>query len=276
MTRFVARSLGALVAIMVGIVAVSPRAGAEYPDRVVRIELGFPAGGGADILARWYADKLQQLSGGHFIVENKVRRFRESGTSGDRHSQAGRRHAALRIDGDDGRQHDRVQGYAARCQEGPRPGHWFCRDAICAVCRLQFADQFNCRTDCLHQIEERQGDVRKRHDKRARLDRALPAEGRGNRDLCVATRRPPNAIQDVNGHQIDFAFADVVFAMGQAKQGRIKISGHRIRRALSGLAGRADLERADRRHDRRHRRPLGPVGAGGHAANPLSTSWRNG
>ena len=31
------------------------QAKAEYPDRVVRIELGFPAGGGADILARWYA-----------------------------------------------------------------------------------------------------------------------------------------------------------------------------------------------------------------------------
>ena len=45
---------------------------AEYPDRIVRIELGFPAGGGADILARWYAEKLQKLSGGHFIVENKV------------------------------------------------------------------------------------------------------------------------------------------------------------------------------------------------------------
>ncbi len=72
MRRFVAHSIGAFVAVAVGLVIASPRAGAEYPDRVVRIELGFPAGGGADILARWYADKLQQLSGGHFIVENKV------------------------------------------------------------------------------------------------------------------------------------------------------------------------------------------------------------
>jgi tripartite-type tricarboxylate transporter receptor subunit TctC len=39
----------------------------------------------------------------------------------------------------------------------------------------------------------------------------------------VGYKTTANAIQDVNGHQIDFAFADVVFAMGQAKQGRIKM-----------------------------------------------------
>ena len=39
----------------------------------------------------------------------------------------------------------------------------------------------------------------------------------------VAYKTTANAIQDVNGKQIDFAFADVVFATGQAKQGRIKI-----------------------------------------------------
>jgi tripartite-type tricarboxylate transporter receptor subunit TctC len=39
----------------------------------------------------------------------------------------------------------------------------------------------------------------------------------------VAYKSTGTAIQDVNGKQIDFAFADVVFATGQAKQGRIKI-----------------------------------------------------
>jgi tripartite-type tricarboxylate transporter receptor subunit TctC len=63
-------SFCAILALLVLVTA--PHAMAEYPDRVVKIQLGFPAGGGADILARWYADKLQKLSGGHFIVENKV------------------------------------------------------------------------------------------------------------------------------------------------------------------------------------------------------------
>jgi len=52
--------------------AMAPASAQQYPDRVVRVQLGFPAGGGADILARWYADKLQKALGGSFIVDNKV------------------------------------------------------------------------------------------------------------------------------------------------------------------------------------------------------------
>src|SRR5689334_18474913 len=47
-------------------------AAAAWPDRPVRIMLGFAAGGGADIMTRWYADKLGKLSGGTFVVENRV------------------------------------------------------------------------------------------------------------------------------------------------------------------------------------------------------------
>ena len=39
----------------------------------------------------------------------------------------------------------------------------------------------------------------------------------------VGYKATSNAIQDVTAKQIDFAFADVVFASGQAKQGRIKL-----------------------------------------------------
>jgi tripartite-type tricarboxylate transporter receptor subunit TctC len=45
----------------------------------------------------------------------------------------------------------------------------------------------------------------------------------GVKATYVAYKATANAIQDVNGKQVDFAFADVVFATGQAKAGRIKI-----------------------------------------------------
>src|SRR5690349_7392371 len=45
---------------------------AEYPDRPVRVLLGLAAGGGADIMTRWYVDKLREVSGGTYVVENKV------------------------------------------------------------------------------------------------------------------------------------------------------------------------------------------------------------
>ncbi|MDB5534239.1 MAG: Extra-cytoplasmic solute receptor, partial [Hyphomicrobiales bacterium] len=39
----------------------------------------------------------------------------------------------------------------------------------------------------------------------------------------VGYKATATAVQDVTGKQIDFAFADVVYAVGQAKQGRIKL-----------------------------------------------------
>ena len=42
-----------------------------YPEAPVRVVIGYAAGGGADILARYYAQKLQDLSGTPFIVMNR-------------------------------------------------------------------------------------------------------------------------------------------------------------------------------------------------------------
>lgn len=45
-----------------------------FPDksREFRVFCGFPAGSGADILVRYYADKLAQVSGQRVVVENRV------------------------------------------------------------------------------------------------------------------------------------------------------------------------------------------------------------
>ena len=45
---------------------------AAYPERPIRVLLGFPAGGGADLLARYFAEKLREASGTAIIIENKV------------------------------------------------------------------------------------------------------------------------------------------------------------------------------------------------------------
>jgi len=42
-----------------------------YPTREMRMVVGLPAGSGGDIVARYYADKLSQISGKPVIVENK-------------------------------------------------------------------------------------------------------------------------------------------------------------------------------------------------------------
>lgn len=50
---------------------VSAAARAEYPERVVKIIVPFPAGGTTDILARLMADRLDKRLGQRFIVENR-------------------------------------------------------------------------------------------------------------------------------------------------------------------------------------------------------------
>src|SRR5262245_17450949 len=50
---------------------VAARAQGDYPSRAVKIVIGFGAGGGTDTVARIMAQKLQELVGGTFLVENK-------------------------------------------------------------------------------------------------------------------------------------------------------------------------------------------------------------
>ena len=43
----------------------------DYPNRTVRIVIGFGAGGGTDTVARIFAQKLQETIGGTILIENK-------------------------------------------------------------------------------------------------------------------------------------------------------------------------------------------------------------
>ena len=51
--------------------AVTSGARAEYPDRLVKVVVPFPAGGTTDILARLVADQLGKRLGQRFIIENR-------------------------------------------------------------------------------------------------------------------------------------------------------------------------------------------------------------
>ena len=44
----------------------------DYPSQDIRMIVGFPAGSGADIFVRYFAEKLRPIAGRSIIVENKV------------------------------------------------------------------------------------------------------------------------------------------------------------------------------------------------------------
>src|ERR1700755_3126027 len=61
-----------LLAATIGIAALSTAAGAqEYPTKPIHLIVGFAAGGGNDIIARVFGQKLSESLGQPVIIENK-------------------------------------------------------------------------------------------------------------------------------------------------------------------------------------------------------------
>src|SRR6204780_2032841 len=60
-----------LIALLLGSAIAPASAQSDYPNRPIRLVVGFAAGGGNDIFARLVADKASQILGQSVIVENK-------------------------------------------------------------------------------------------------------------------------------------------------------------------------------------------------------------
>lgn len=68
--RFVGAALAALASLAIGASA-SPGRAAGYPDKPVRLVVGYPPGGGADSATRSIAGRFSQLLGQQVIVDNR-------------------------------------------------------------------------------------------------------------------------------------------------------------------------------------------------------------
>ena len=211
-------------AAMVALTMAAP-ARAEYPDRVVHIQLGFPAGGGADILARWYADKLAKITGTNFIVENKV------GASGNLALSAA---AQGKPDGYTLLFASTVTtaGNASVFKQMPLDvkkdlvpivGFGETPFVLCVAPD----SPINSVADLTAFIKSKDGKAKYGSATTSALASTfMYLQSVGTTATYVGYKATANAIGDVTSKEIDFAFADVVFATGQAKQGRIKIIGN--------------------------------------------------
>ncbi len=63
------RLVGAIVVVLLALCAAA--AAQDYPTRVIRVVVGYPAGSGGDVIARFYADQLSKICGRPVIVEDK-------------------------------------------------------------------------------------------------------------------------------------------------------------------------------------------------------------
>ena len=68
---FRAALLGSLTGLFLASACATSAAAQQYPSQDIHVICAFPAGSGADVLVRYFAEKLREKAGGSVIVENK-------------------------------------------------------------------------------------------------------------------------------------------------------------------------------------------------------------
>lgn len=193
-----------------------------YPDRPVKVLLGLPPGGGADIMTRWYVDKLREVSGGTFVVENKV------GASGNIAADA---LAKSKPDG------YTLMFAASASQAGNRYLYKNLpfdnvRDLepITTFCQLGFAlvvhpsSPAKTVAELTEHLKARKGKATYGWAVTSSIAAAVLYLTSANIEAVqVGYKTTAAAVSDVMAGQIDFVFADMVYATNLARQGRVRI-----------------------------------------------------
>lgn len=215
--RFAASGFAALLLTF----AVTP-VRAEYPERPIRIVLGFPAGGGADIMVRWFSEKLKEVSNATVILENKP------GASGniaaDLVSKA------------------KPDGYTilASASAGMGAGRFLYKDLpydsvkdftpITTIAQLGFVLAVNPKNpaknvaDLTKYLKAKDGKATYGWAVTSAIASAVLYTSSENIPITpVNYKVTGNAVSDVAAGEIDFTFADMVFTIGQERQGKVKI-----------------------------------------------------
>lgn len=225
----------AAVVAALGIAAAATSAAAQtYPDRPVRVVVGFPAGSGADILCRYFAEGLAKVSGATVVVENKP------GATGNIGSETV---ARAKPDG-----YTLLMGASSNMAGGPNiyknlswhPVKDF--EPVTTFTQLGFvltiAATSTAKTvpDFTTLMKAKAGKATFGFGNTSGLAASsLYAHEAGFPVTSVAYKSNPQAVSDTAGGQIDYVFSDAVFAMGQEKAGKVRILAVTTPERLSSL-----------------------------------------
>ncbi len=226
-----ARASGLALLWSIGVVALSGQASAQaeadaasraYPDRAIKVVVGFPAGSGADILCRYFTDRMAILAGQPIVIENKP------GATGNIGADAV---AKARADG-----YTLMMGASSTIAGNPyiykelswNPQKDFQPVATFAQLGYAFtiAENNPARTvaDFTTQMKAKNGKATFGFGNTSGLAASsLYAHEAGFAVTSVAYKSNPQAVSDVAGNQIDYVFSDAVFAIGQEKAGKVRI-----------------------------------------------------
>jgi tripartite-type tricarboxylate transporter receptor subunit TctC len=220
-----ARALrAAAVAMLLAAVAAAPSGARadDYPSQDIRFICGFPAGSGADVLVRYFAEKVRHAAGRTVIVENKV------GAAGN---IAAEYTARAKPDG------YTVHVHAASAVAANQ--HLFKRRPFDAVKDLQIVATINQQPFMVvvpanspyKTLAELTAAMKQKGDKASyaqsnttgKVMGELYRQAAGITAVEVPYRTANDSINDFTGGRLDYGMMDPVFALSQARAGRLRM-----------------------------------------------------
>ena len=212
----------------------TPSVAQTYPDRPIKIVVGFPAGSGADILCRYFAEGLAKVSGATVVVENKPGATGNIGTE-----------SVVRAKPDG---YTLLMAASSTLAGGPNIYKNLPWDPlkdlepISAFAQLGFvltiAAQSPAKTvpEFTQLMKAKGGKAIFGFGNTSGLAASsLYAHEAGFQVTSVAYKSNPQAVSDTAGGQIDYVFSDAVFAISQEKAGKVRILAVTTPSRLSSL-----------------------------------------
>lgn len=223
MTRATWTSAAAAVAFgLAAFAGASPARAQDYPTQDIRFICGFPAGSGADVLVRYFAEKLRPLAGRPVIVENKV------GAAGNIAAEFTAR--------------AKPDGYTVHVHAGSAVAanqHLFKRRPFDAVKDLQVVSTLNQQPFMVmvpanspyKTLAELTAAMKQKGDKASyaqsnttgKVMGALYTQATGVTAVEVPYRTANDSINDFASGRLDYGMMDPVFALSQARAGRLRM-----------------------------------------------------
>lgn len=200
----------------------SAHAQSDYPTKEIRAICAFPAGSGADVLARFYAEGMKPHFSKPIIIENKV------GASGN---LATNYVARSKPDGYTIYIHG-ASSVAANMSLFKNPGVDVAKtiDCLATVSKLAFTVSVDAKKPW-KDLKELIVYLREKGDKGSyattaptgQVAGAMMKEIMGLKTVEVPYRTAADSINDLTSGNIDFAMYDPTFALAQARAGRIRM-----------------------------------------------------
>jgi tripartite-type tricarboxylate transporter receptor subunit TctC len=216
------RILQGLIGGLIGISALANTALAQdsYPDRPIHVILGFSAGSGADILARYFTQKLEALAKQPVIVDNKpgatgniaLRNVAEARPDGytilftANSNMAGSRYLFKDLPFDTLKDFTPIASFAQ----------------IAFVMVVSPKSPINSVADLTKHLKEKKDNLFGYTNQTAQLSSEYYRQTVGVEGKGVSYKTTADAMRDVIESTLDFMVFDGTFAAGQIRQGQLK------------------------------------------------------